>query len=318
MKALVTGTAGFIGSHLAKRLLSDGFEVVGIDCFNDYYPVAIKENNLASFRQNKNFNLIKGDILDLELSETLKGVDYVFHEAAQPGVRASWGSSFPLYIRNNIAVIQKLLEVLKSQKIKKMIFASSSSVYGDSRQCPIRENVIPRPISPYGVTKLAAENLCYLYYKNYDIPVVSLRYFTVYGPGQRPDMAFNGFIRSLIRNEEIPIYGNGEQTRDFTYISDVISANIGALDDRCLPGEIFNVGGGANISINGAIKMLEDISGKKAKVKYYEPQKGDILHTAADISKARSTFGYNAKVGIRDGLANEYKWLQNLAQKVKE
>jgi len=312
MKALVTGAAGFIGSHLSERLLKDGFEVVGIDCFTDYYSKDIKENNIAGMLNNNRFKLIKENLLTVDLEKTLDKVDIVFHEAAQPGVRASWGKSFSVYVEDNILATQRLLESLKDKKIKKLVYASSSSVYGDAEKLPTKESFTPRPISPYGVTKLAAENLCYLYSKNYGIPIISLRYFSVYGPRQRPDMGFNRFINAIIDGKDIMIYGNGEQTRDFTYISDVIEANIEALEHTCPPGETFNIGGGSRISVNGTIKILEDISGKKVKVKYLENQKGDVAHTAADISKAKAALKYSPKIDIKTGLEKEYEWLNSL------
>ena len=311
MKALVTGAAGFIGSHLSERLLKDGFEVVGIDCFTDYYSKGIKEKNIAGMLNNNKFKLVKEDLLTADLEKTLDKVDVVFHEAAQPGVRASWGKSFSIYVEDNILATQRLLESLKDKKIKKLVYASSSSVYGDAEKLPTKEIFTPKPVSPYGVTKLAAENLCYLYSKNYGIPTISLRYFTVYGPRQRPDMAFNKFIRSIIKNEEIVVYGNGEQTRDFTYVSDVIDANISAASSGG-NGEVFNIGGGSRISVNGIIKILEDISGKKAKVKYLENQKGDVAHTSADISKAKAALRYSPKIDIKTGLEKEYEWLKNI------
>lgn len=313
-KALVTGAAGFIGSHLSERLLSLGMEVTGIDCFTDYYPASIKENNISKLATSKNFTLIKENLLSMDLQKVLDGVDYVFHEAAQPGVRASWGKSFSIYVEDNIIATQKLLESLKDKKIKKMIYASSSSVYGDAEKYPTMETDTPKPVSPYGVTKLAAENLCYLYSKNFGVPVVSLRYFSVYGPRQRPDMGFNRFIRSIIKNEEIIIYGDGKQTRDFTYVSDVIDANIAAIKESVKTGEAFNIGGGSTISVNDTIKLLAGISGQEPKVKYIETQKGDVMHTGADISKARRALAYAPKVNIRAGLEKEYEWLKNTAK----
>jgi len=311
LKALVTGAAGFIGSHLAERLLKDGFEVIGIDCFTDYYSKDIKENNLAGIKGNAKFKLVRENLLTAELESILDTVDFVFHEAAQPGVRSSWGKSFSVYVEDNILATQRLLESLKGKKIKRMVFASSSSVYGDAEKLPTKESFTPKPVSPYGVTKLAAENLCYLYSKNYEIPIISLRYFSVYGPRQRPDMGFNRFIKSILNNKEINVFGNGKQTRDFTYISDIIDANIKALDCSCSPGEVFNIGGGSRISVNDTIKIIEELSGKKAKIKYMENQKGDVAHTSADIEKAGKMLGYKPKIRIEEGLGKEYEWLKN-------
>lgn len=310
MKALVTGAAGFIGSHLSERLLKEGLAVVGVDCFTDYYPVKIKEKNISSALKHKNFRLINKNLLEIDLNNVLDGIDLIFHHAAQPGVRANWGKTFEEYVENNIYATQRLLEALRAKKIIKMIYASSSSVYGDAEKLPTSEKVVPKPVSPYGVTKLAAENLCYVYFKNYDIPVVSLRYFSVYGPRQRPDMGFNRFIRSIINKEEMQIYGSGTQTRDFTYVNDVIDADIRALDGKCKPGETYNVGGGSRISVNDAVRIIEDISGKKAKIKYLEAQKGETAHTSADISKAKSHFGYSPRFDIKTGLKREYEWIK--------
>jgi UDP-glucose 4-epimerase len=312
LKVLVTGAAGFIGSHLAERLLKDGFDVVGIDCFTDYYSKDIKEKNISGMINNKRFKLVKENLLTADLERILDKVDIVFHEAAQPGVRSSWGKSFSVYVEDNILATQRLLESLKDKKIKRMVFASSSSVYGDAEKLPTKESFAPKPVSPYGVTKLAAENLCYLYSKNYGIPILSLRYFSVYGPRQRPDMAFNRFINAVISGKEIAIYGDGRQTRDFTYVSDIIEANMNALKCSCPPGEVFNIGGGSRISVNDTIKIIEGISGKKAKVKYLESQKGDVTHTSADIDKAGKILGYSPNIRIEEGLRKEYEWLKNI------
>src|SRR3990172_3831340 len=239
---LVTGVAGFVGSHLAERLIRDGHFVIGVDCFSDYYPRWMKENNLAQLRRDARFHFIEADLLELDLAALLRGesssirqramgdnarwdagdghVDYVFHLAAQAGVRESWGRNFDIYVRSNILTTQRLLEAAKELPLMKLVYASSSSVYGDAEAFPTSEDVTPHPVSPYGVTKLAGEHLCLLYWRNYGVPAVGLRYFTVYGPRQRPDMAFHRFIRAILEGMEIPVYGDGEQTRDFTYVDD--------------------------------------------------------------------------------------------------
>ena len=261
MKALVTGCAGFIGSHLVDKLLNLGYDVIGMDCFTDYYQRTIKEGNIAVALGHKDFEFIEEDILEID---RFPSVDCVFHLATQAGVRASCGSNFEVYTRNNIEATQKLLEFYKSVKIKKFVFPSSSSVYGDA-ELPMREDSLLKPVSPYGVTKLAGENLCYLYWKNYNLPTVSLRYFTVYGPGQRPDMAIYKFVRAILDGEEIVVCGDGTQTRDFTYVDDAIEATMLAAESKNM-GEVFNVGGGTRININELIKRLEGIIGNKAKV----------------------------------------------------
>lgn len=302
-KVLVTGCAGFIGSNLVDRLLEHGYEVIGIDCFSDYYPEEIKKENISKASRNRNFKLIEEDILNMnEYPE----VDCVFHQAAQAGVRASWGKSFEIYTKNNIEATQKLLEFYKNREIKKFVYASSSSVYGDA-ELPMREDFLLKPVSPYGVTKLAGENLCYLYWKNYNIPTVSLRYFTVYGPRQRPDMAIYKFVKAILNNEKIPIFGDGTQMRDFTFVDDVVEANILAAESN-ITGEIFNIGGSSKISVGELIEKIEGILGKKAIIENIEIQKGDVKDTFADISKAKELLSWSPKVNIVEGLEKYIKW----------
>lgn len=309
MKILVTGVAGFIGSHLAERLIAEGHKVVGVDCFTDYYRRAIKESNIKKLRSNSSFDFHDADILEINLETVLQNIDVVYHEAAQAGVRASWGANFRIYTENNVRATQRLLEAAKTARLKKFIYASSSSIYGDAESYPTHEDMKPMPISPYGVTKLAGEHLCYLYWKNHGISTISLRYFTVYGPRQRPDMAFHKFIRAILNDDEIAVFGDGEQTRDFTYIDDIIDANISAMDTE-KTGEVFNIGGGSRITVNNTIAIIERVCEKKAKKKYIEKQKGDVIHTAADISKAKKFLDYAPKYDVEKGIANEATWLQ--------
>ena len=297
MKALVTGCAGFIGSHLTERLLKEGFEVVGIDCFTPYYPREIKERNIAEALQHKGFTLIEADILEMP---EFPQVDYIFHQAAQAGVRASWGKDFGIYVRSNILATQRLLQSYKDRGLKKLIYASSSSIYGDA-ELPLKEEVVPKPISPYGVTKLAGENLCYLYYANYGIPVILLRYFTVYGPRQRPDMAINKLVAEITDGKEVVIFGDGTQTRDFTYVDDVVEANILAARSD-IKGRVFNIGGGNRISVNDLVKLIGELLDREVKVRYIEEQKGDVRHTWAHISQARAELGWQPRVNIAEGL----------------
>ena len=313
MRSLVTGVAGFIGSHLAERLIKEGHEVVGIDCFIDYYARSIKEKNLKELLQVSGFTFLEGNLLEVNLSDLLVGVDYIFHQAAQAGVRSSWGDEFEIYISNNILATQKLLEACKHSDIRRFIYASSSSVYGDSEELPLRERSLLKPVSPYGVTKLAAEHLCYSYWKNYQVPVISLRYFTVYGPRQRPDMAFHRFVRAILDGGEIEIYGNGEQTRDFTFISDAVSGNILAMKNNA-EGEIFNIGGGSRVSVNEVLDIIQNIAGKTAKIVYRDVQKGDVRHTLADTNKAKKHLGYIPEVDLKTGLKEEWKWLKQFKQ----
>ena len=312
MRILVTGVAGFIGSHLAERLIKEGHKVIGVDCFTDYYSREIKESNIKKLRKEGSFDFHDADLLEINLENVLQNIDVVFHEAAQAGVRVSWGANFRIYTENNVRATQRLLEAAKTARLQKFIFASSSSVYGDAESYPTTEDMKPLPISPYGVTKLAAEHLCYLYYKNYGIPIIILRYFTVYGPRQRPDMAFHKFIKAILNNDEIPVFGDGEQTRDFTYIDDIVDGNISAMNTPVV-GEVFNIGGGSRITVNDTIEIIERVCEKKAKKKYIEKQKGDVIHTAADISKAKRLLDYVPKFDVEKGIANEVTWLRTIA-----
>ncbi len=303
MKGLVTGCAGFIGSHLVDKLLERGYEVIGIDCFTDYYSRWIKEANIISALNHNNFEFIEEDILNMD---KFPDVDYVFHLAAQAGVRASWGKSFEIYTRNNIEATQRLLEFYKELNIKKFVYASSSSVYGDVK-LPMTEDSLLKPVSPYGVTKLAGENLCYLYRKNYNVPTVSLRYFTVYGPRQRPDMAIHKFVKAILEENEITVFGDGTQTRDFTFVTDAVEANILAAENNII-GEVFNIGSGSRISVIDLIKAIEDFTGKMAKIKYIGKQKGDVRDTWADVSKAKERMNWRPRVNISKGVKRFVEW----------
>ncbi len=311
MKTLVTGAAGFIGSHLVQRLLASGREVVGVDSFLDNYPRPFKDGNLALFAGEKNFTFIAGDLLNLDLKTLLRDVEVVFHLAGQPGVRSSWGKEFNRYTENNIMATQLLLEAAKEAKPAKFVYASTSSVYGDTDDLPMREEGGTRPVSPYGATKLAAEHLCHLYCKAFGVPTVALRFFTVYGPRQRPDMFFHIFMRALLRGDEVPLYDDGEQTRDFTYCGDIVDGLLGAA---AYPGqgEVFNLGGGSQVSLLHAIALAEKVSGRTAKLKRFDRQKGDVRHTAARLDLARSKLGYAPKVGLEEGLAAEWQWICSL------
>ena len=313
MRCLVTGCAGFIGSQLAEKLIQSGFDVVGIDSFTDYYDRRIKEANVQVLLNSGSFTLIREDLLGTDLDKLLEGLDYIFHHAAQPGVLASWGGRFETYLNNNILATQRLLESAKKAPLKSFIFASSSSVYGDC-ELPMREDRLLLPISPYGVSKLACENLCYAYWKNFRVPVVSLRYFTVYGARQRPDMAFHKFIKAILKGEEITIYGDGNQTRDFTYIDDAVNSNILVIEKACT-GETFNIGGGSYVSVNGAVKLLEEMIEKKARIRYIEKRKGEMQATWADIRKAKKMLRYNPRFSLEEGLLKEIEWIKQIMDK---
>jgi len=301
---LVTGVAGFIGSHLARRLLDEKCKVIGIDCFTDYYDPKIKEKNIQDLLQNPAFKMIHRDIVNIEDNYLLEEkVDWVFHQAAQAGVRASWGKDFEYYTHHNILGTQRMLEWACQNKPARFIYASSSSVYGETGKLPMHENDLPKPMSPYGVSKLAAEHLCNLYYQNFGVRSVSLRYFTVYGPGQRPDMAFNLFMRALRDNRDIIIYGTGEQTRDFTYVDDIVEANILAAKADVINGKVYNIGGGSRVSINGVLELLHTLSGRDVRVKYEPVQVGDPKHTYADCTSAREDLNFYPRTKLEEGLA---------------
>ncbi|MBN2251413.1 MAG: NAD-dependent epimerase/dehydratase family protein [Candidatus Altiarchaeota archaeon] len=306
---LVTGCAGFVGSSLSDRLLDAGHHVTGIDCFTDYYAKELKEKNLETAKGSERFEFIPSSILDLDLERIIGDVDYVFHQAAQAGVRHSWGSNFEVYTDNNILATQRLLEACLKSDVKRFIYASSSSVYGDVRSLPMKETDVPRPVSPYGLSKLAGEQLCHLYWRNYALSSVSLRYFTVYGPRQRPDMAFHKFIRCINSGKEMEVYGDGGQTRDFTYVSDIVEANIRAMDRGKNGSEVYNIGGGSRVTLKKCITVLEELIGKKAEVRYVDVQKGDVKHTYADTSRAARDLGYKPRVALREGLMKEVEWI---------
>jgi nucleoside-diphosphate-sugar epimerase len=312
VKALVTGAAGFIGSTLVDRLLADEADVIGIDCFTDYYPRPIKERNLSGALKHPRFRFIESRIQDVDLPTLLNDRTHVFHLAAQAGVRKSWGRNFEIYTVNNIEATQVLLEAACGMpSLERLVYSSSSSVYGDRVAMPMREDALPQPVSPYGVSKLAAEQLCYLYFANYGVPTVSLRYFTVYGPRQRPDMGFHKFLRATMLGEPIAVYGDGDQTRDFTFIADAVNANVLAAT-RGVPGRVYNIGGGSRVSVNDVLTMIERIAGRRPRVTVDPAQKGDMRHTCADTSLAHADLGYAPTVGLEEGLAAEHQWLTGI------
>jgi nucleoside-diphosphate-sugar epimerase len=313
MVSIVTGAAGFIGSHVVEALLNQGETVIGVDQFNDYYPPAFKWSNVDRFADHPNFRLVEGDIQTLDWNRLLDGVTVIYHQAAQAGVRASWGESFRHYTERNINATQVMLEAAKDAKsLQRFVFASTSSIYGNAETLPTSEAIPPLPVSPYGITKLAAERLCGLYCDNFGVPFVSLRYFTVYGPRQRPDMGFHKFFKAAIEGEAIPIYGDGQQTRDFTFVSDIVNANLLAAKAPDAIGEIINIGGGSRVVLADVLDMMEAIVGFPIKRNHIEKARGDARHTAADISKARRILGYDPQVTLREGLTQEWEWIQQL------
>lgn len=308
MRILVTGAAGFIGSTLCERLVADGRDVVGVDCFTDYYARELKERNLTALRKSIRFSFVETGVQSLaKKPDALDGVEAVFHLAAQPGVRRSWGASFDVYIRDNVAATQALLELLKEKEIAKFVYASSSSVYGDAESFPTPESATPRPLSPYGVTKLAAEHLCRLYWKSFGVPAVSLRFFSVYGPRQRPDMAFCGLIDAIKTEKKFTVFGDGEQTRDFTFVDDIVDCCLLALE-KGRPGEVYNAGGRSRVTLNQTIELAERLIGKRADLERLPAQRGDARDTAADISKATAELGYAPTVELEEGLKRQIEY----------
>jgi nucleoside-diphosphate-sugar epimerase len=313
MRSMITGVAGFIGSHLAEKLLGLGHEVVGVDKFLDNYARDFKDSNLAPFGHHRSFKFINDDLVNVELHPLLSQTDYIFHLAAQPGVRSSWGKEFSHYSHNNILATQVLLEACKQVRVRKFVYASSSSVYGDTDDLPMRESGGTRPVSPYGVSKLAAEHLCYLYWKAFGIPTVSLRFFTVYGPRQRPDMFFHILMQHLLLDDEIPLYDDGEQSRDFTYCTDIVE---GLTAAAFYPGsgDVFNLGGGGEITLLNAIEWVEKISGRKAKLKRFDRQRGDVRRTCASLELARKKLGYKPLVSLEEGLSRQWEWISAMGK----
>ena len=304
MRALVTGAAGFVGSFLVEALLARGDDVVGIDSFSPYYSVASKRDNLASIGSDPSFTFVEGDLNDVELTELLDGVHVVFHLAGQPGVRASWGQEFDVYLTQNVLTTQKLLEAVRALPLGRFVLASSSSVYGQAERFPTHESDWPRPVSPYGVTKLAAEHLCHLYQAAFGVPTVVLRYFTVFGPRQRPDMAFSRFMAAGLADQPLTIIGDGGQSRDFTYVADAVAATI-AAGEQGAPGRVYNIAGGCQATMIEVVETLERLLGRPLQRLHLEPVPGDPRRTGADVSAARLELGYEPATGLEDGLARQ-------------
>ena len=299
MRSVVTGAAGFIGSHLCHHLLDCGDEVVGVDCFTDYYDPRRKEANVSGLLERKGFTLHRADLLTARLPQLVDGAEVVYHLAGQPGVRPSWGEEFVPYTKRNLLATQKLLEAVKDMGLWKLVYASSSSVYGNAEQYPTTEDLRPQPISPYGVTKLAAEHLCELYRSAAGVPTVSLRLFTVYGPRQRPDMAFSRLVATALRGDPFMLYGDGEQSRDFTFVEDVVMAMRASALARWTG--VANIGGGTRTTMNEVIEKVSALI-RPIDVVRLPVQRGDVRHTAADTAVARRAFGYQPTVTLDEGL----------------
>lgn len=307
MRCLITGVAGFIGSHLAEQLLTEGHEVWGIDSFTHAYGRIFKERNLEGPRSWERFTFFEQDLLTCDLQPLLDGMDWVFHLAAQAGVRASWGQDFSYYNACNILATRRLLDAaVCAPCVKRLVYASSSSVYGQSTRLPLHESMLPQPYSPYGVTKLAAEHLCMAYHRNYGLPVVALRYFTVYGPRQRPDMALQRFCQAILAHKPLPIFGDGSQTRDFTFVSDIVQANMLAATSQTAQGSVLNIASGAQTTLRAVLDLLREISDTPLALAYGQQQCGDVQDTLADISQATRVLGYTPHVSLRDGLARQF------------
>jgi nucleoside-diphosphate-sugar epimerase len=307
---LITGAAGFIGSHLAERCLAHGWRVSGVDSFTDYYDEQLKRRNVARALEHPRYELIEGDLLELDLEEVVRPANSIFHLAAQPGVRTSW-QRFDLYTRQNVTSTVRLLEAARMARPERVMIASSSSVYGDAETLPTREETSPRPVSPYGVTKVAAEHLAHAYWRNFGVPAVCLRYFTVYGPRQRPDMAFNRLISRALAGEPFEVYGDGRQTRDFTFVADAVTGTLMA-SERGRPGAAYNLGGGSRRSIHDVLETLGALLGRPVERIYSERRPGDARDTAADISRARLELGYEPSYGLDSGLEAQLEWQQAL------
>lgn len=309
MRALVTGGAGFIGSTLSERLLEQGASVRAIDAFTDFYPRPLKERNLENLGGRAGYEFIEGDLRDLDLSAALDGVTHVFHLAAQAGVRRSWGKEFQVYTGLNVDSTQRLLEACATKPIERLVYASSSSVYGDEVAIPMTETALPQPVSPYGVTKLAAEQLCHLYFVNYGVPAVSLRYFTVYGPRQRPDMGFHRFFSAVLAGQPLIQFGDGLQTRDFTFVADAVTATATAAV-RGVPGRVYNIGGGSRVSLREVFDLIARVSGREVTIDQQGPQKGDMRDTYADTTLARQDLAFAPSVTLEEGLRAMWRWME--------
>jgi UDP-glucose 4-epimerase len=311
MRALVTGVAGFLGSTLAEALRGSGFDVLGVDAFTANYDAAVKRGNLARLSKDPGFRLAEADLRHAELGPLLEGVTHVAHLAALPGVRQSWGDSFREYAEHNVVATQRLLEAVRERPVVRVAVASSSSVYGAARRAPTAEDEPRRPISPYGVTKLATEALVHAYRSEHGVPAVALRYFTVYGPRQRPDMGFHRFFEAGRRGTPVTVYGDGGQTRDFTFVEDAIRATLAALT-RPAPEFAYNVGGGHRVALAEVLDRIERLVGRPIERRHIEPQRGDPRDTAADTALARRDLGYEPRTSLEQGLSRQWEWQRNI------
>jgi nucleoside-diphosphate-sugar epimerase len=313
MKAVVTGAAGFIGSTLSERLVAEGHQVVGVDCFTPYYDAEFKRSNLEALLDSAGFALVQADLRECDLESLLEGADVVFHLAGQPGVRLSWADGFGEYASHNVMATQRLLEAAKKRSVRRVVYASSSSVYGNSSSYPTAEGAALRPHSPYGVTKLAAEHLCTLYADNWGLPTVSLRYFTVFGPRQRPDMAMHRLIEAALSGVPFPLYGNGQQIRDFTYVDDVVRATILAGTADVPAGTVLNVAGGSSTTMTDLIQRAASACDRSIEVRVIPAQPGDVERTGGTTSLAQELLGWRPLTDLSTGLARQVEWHRSRA-----
>ncbi len=305
---VVTGAGGFVGSHLVDTLLARGDTVTGVDCFTPYYDPEAKRANLAEALARPGFRLVEADLRDVELTAILDGADAVFHQAAQPGVRLSWSDGFGEYATHNVLATQRLLEAARDTEVRRVVYASSSSVYGNQERYPTVETDLPRPYSPYGVTKLAAEHLCGLYAENWGVSTVALRYFTVFGPRQRPDMSIHRLCEAALTGGTFPRFGDGEQVREFTYVADIVAANLAAADADVAPGTVVNIAGGGEILLNQLIAMVGELAATEVAIENHPAQAGDAKRNGGATDRARALLGWEPQVGLRDGVAAQLAW----------
>ena len=318
MKALVTGAAGFIGSTLTDRLLSEGWNVRGADSFTPYYDPAAKRANIGHLQDVASFELCEVDLANTELAPLIDDVDVVFHLAGQPGVRLSWSDGFHDYSEANIEVTQRLLEAVRERPLRRFVYASSSSVYGDVDTVPTDEDHPTRPYSPYGVTKLAGEHLCSAYGRNFNVPTTSVRYFTVYGPRQRPDMAFHRLIEAALGGQSFPLYGDGKQIRDVTFVDDIVEATYLAAITDLAAGTMMNAAGGDSMELLDVIKLAGELAGSPIDLDWRDAQPGDVRRTGGSVERARELLGWTPKIDLRAGIERQIAWHRSRAQTLPE
>ena len=308
MKVLLTGCAGFIGSHTAEALVAAGHSVRGVDSFTDYYDPARKRANVSGLIGHPSFELVETDLAMADADALLDDIDAVAHLAGQPGVRASWDTGFAVYVERNVQATQRLLEAARRAGTGRFVYASSSSVYGDAESFPTPEDVVPRPVSPYGVTKLAGEHLATLYGTNFGLPTVSLRYFTVYGPRQRPDMATWRMVDAALHGTPFPLFGDGTASRSFTYVADVAAANLTALEADATPGTVVNLSGAETVDVNALLQLVGDAAGTEVPVERRDAEPGDARRTGGDTARALEVLGWTASTPLAEGVAAQVAW----------